>query len=309
MIRGGGNKSTLQELLFLLTIASSCLILSCDANQAHPTLHHNALGALSLQRKTVVGIGSASRHVQDRNFAAFLPSGRSLGMRLNDLRSSGLTTLTTMFRKPPFPSSPCQSQRFRPRRKFGYSLTASDDDVSEGQQKGMREAFASLDALSPEDWNGYSNSEEEKDNTFNLKYSRTDDTPAADSGKSTEEEAGYYLEMQEDLEGTATPVDETENQLELSEFDEMGEEIHHEVSDNTDADEYPWTSINPILRLRGPVASGYGRGGKKLGVPTANVSARIIFMCSFFVNYVSRFHSSMSSAWKNSYLPHSFNLH
>jgi len=39
--------------------------------------------------------------------------------------------------------------------------------------------------------------------------------------------------------------------------------------------DYPWKSINPILRLRGPVASGYGRGGKQLGVPTANLSTSL----------------------------------
>ncbi|KAL3823615.1 hypothetical protein ACHAXA_005596 [Cyclostephanos tholiformis] len=38
---------------------------------------------------------------------------------------------------------------------------------------------------------------------------------------------------------------------------------------------HPWKSINPILRLRGNVASGYGRGGKKLGVPTANLPASL----------------------------------
>jgi len=30
-------------------------------------------------------------------------------------------------------------------------------------------------------------------------------------------------------------------------------------------------SLDDIVRLRGPVATGYGRGGKKLGVPTANL--------------------------------------
>ena len=39
----------------------------------------------------------------------------------------------------------------------------------------------------------------------------------------------------------------------------------------SESGDHPWTSINPILRLRGPVTSGYGRGGKQLGVPTANV--------------------------------------
>jgi riboflavin kinase len=39
--------------------------------------------------------------------------------------------------------------------------------------------------------------------------------------------------------------------------------------------QHPWSSINPILRLRGPIATGYGRGGKKLGVPTANLPSSL----------------------------------
>ena len=33
----------------------------------------------------------------------------------------------------------------------------------------------------------------------------------------------------------------------------------------------PYRALREILRLRGPVASGYGRGGKQLGIPTANL--------------------------------------
>lgn len=33
----------------------------------------------------------------------------------------------------------------------------------------------------------------------------------------------------------------------------------------------PHCALKTLLRLRGPVASGYGRGGKKLGIPTANL--------------------------------------
>jgi riboflavin kinase len=33
--------------------------------------------------------------------------------------------------------------------------------------------------------------------------------------------------------------------------------------------------LNQLLRFRGPVAKGYGRGGKKLGVPTANLPASL----------------------------------
>ena len=33
----------------------------------------------------------------------------------------------------------------------------------------------------------------------------------------------------------------------------------------------PHRALHDVIRLRGPVATGYGRGGKKLGVPTANL--------------------------------------
>jgi riboflavin kinase len=33
----------------------------------------------------------------------------------------------------------------------------------------------------------------------------------------------------------------------------------------------PYRALQNLLCLRGPVASGYGRGGKKLGIPTANL--------------------------------------
>ena len=76
----------------------------------------------------------------------------------------------------------------------------------------------------------------------------------------------------------------------------MIEEDHDSSSSSEEEEEedrHPWKSINPILRLRGPVASGYGRGGKQLGVPTANVSLRrrvvvYIILC-FFVYYLELF--------------------
>ena len=94
-------------------------------------------------------------------------------------------------------------------------------------------------------------------------------------GKSTAEEVELYLEMQGELEGTAVSPLQEEEAEEIVDEDLLRLELDEmRVEDDTDVsmeDNFPWTSVNPILRLRGPVASGYGRGGKKLGVPTANV--------------------------------------
>lgn len=150
---------------------------------------------------------------------------------------------------------------------------ANEDD----DQKGMEEAFASLEVLTTEDWNEGADSVS-TEQLPTLKYSRTDDTPASNTGKSTQEEVEHYLEMQGDLEGTSEQDDalqtaEVETELDLFGVDE-DETTEDDGEEELESEEYPWESINPILRLRGPVASGYGRGGKKLGVPTANVSAK-----------------------------------
>jgi riboflavin kinase len=150
----------------------------------------------------------------------------------------------------------------------------------------MDEAFASLDALSPGDWNGDDigdkNGLEDDGYRAELSYSRTDDTDAADTGKSTREEVEYYLEMSTELDGTST-MQEEEEEEELDEEADIKAELEYiddeeanllENAYESDVD-YPWESINPILRLRGPVATGYGRGGKKLGVPTANLPASL----------------------------------
>ncbi|KAL7534839.1 hypothetical protein ACHAXR_008653 [Thalassiosira sp. AJA248-18] len=150
--------------------------------------------------------------------------------------------------------------------------------MDEEQQRGMEDAFASLESLTSEDWD---ESSSDNEHSTNIKYSRTDDTPASDWGKSTSEEVEVYLEMQGELEGTASSSQEEEGQQNAEEEELLQLEIDEimEVEGNddslTDTDDYPWTSINPILRLRGPVASGYGRGGKKLGVPTANLPASL----------------------------------
>eukprot|EP00571_Detonula_confervacea_P014326 CAMPEP_0172301926 /NCGR_PEP_ID=MMETSP1058-20130122/3732_1 /TAXON_ID=83371 /ORGANISM="Detonula confervacea, Strain CCMP 353" /LENGTH=335 /DNA_ID=CAMNT_0013012245 /DNA_START=427 /DNA_END=1434 /DNA_ORIENTATION=+ len=159
-----------------------------------------------------------------------------------------------------------------------------ETDGNGEQERGTEEAFASLESLSPEDWNGKSNNmDENSEVNDNLKHSRTDDTHASDTGKSTKEEVGYYLEMQEELEGTemtqqdaeAEEIQQLDELFEIEEMMETGEDHYdNEASDELE-EEYPWTSINPILRIRGPVASGYGRGGKKLGVPTANLPASL----------------------------------
>ncbi len=190
----------------------------------------------------------------------------------------------------------------------------------------MEVAFASLDDLSIEDWNddeneikeGYDDDDDDDDGdregAFNPRdvvesYSRTDDTPASYHGKSTREEVIHYLEMRKEL------MDEGDGNGERLTTDEgdtrkAGEERGDTMDDNdvpllysssgidddddgNSSDEedegrrHPWKSINPILRLRGTVASGYGRGGKKLGVPTANVS----FFFHFITLYLGRWSS------------------
>lgn len=142
----------------------------------------------------------------------------------------------------------------------------------------MEEAFASLDGLSPEDLDEARPADDDV-LTPDVRHSRTDDTPASDAGKSTPEEVELYLEMQGELEGTTVSNNAEEANDAPTECDETNaiddeEDIMVDGS-LSDEDEYPWTSVNPILRLRGPVASGYGRGGKKLGVPTANLPASL----------------------------------
>ena len=152
--------------------------------------------------------------------------------------------------------------------QFALYSNQDDDQVA----KGMDEAFTKLDSLSSKDFGDDGDDDEA---SVDLKYSRTDETQAGRTGKSTAEEIENYLEMQGELEGTAPPEDLQIKQEELSEEtvdDVLSQlDILMEQIGFTGEDE-PFESINPILRLRGPVATGYGRGGKKLGVPTANVS-------------------------------------
>ena len=113
------------------------------------------------------------------------------------------------------------------------------------QQNGMEEAFASLEELTPDMLKESINNEY----SSKLKYSRTDDTAAANVGKSTSEEVELYLEMQQEMEGTTTQEEEDiEQNADIESLEE--EKIKSEESD------YPWSSINPILRLRGQVATG-----------------------------------------------------
>jgi hypothetical protein len=154
------------------------------------------------------------------------------------------------------------------------TMSNSEDDEDE-EQRGMKEAFASLDALSPTDLTASDNYGEQIASEA-IKYSRTDDTSASNDGKVTKEEVEYYLEMQGELEGTLVSEDEPTSADDVVEdellFDVLAED-DEAIEDGEESDDYPWESINPILRLRGPVATGYGRGGKQLGVPTANVSS------------------------------------
>lgn len=51
------------------------------------------------------------------------------------------------------------------------------------------------------------------------------------------------------------------------------------------------TPLSQIIRLRGPVDSGYGRGGKKLGFPTANLPS------SFFQNALEAVPTGVYLGW------------
>ena len=116
---------------------------------------------------------------------------------------------------------------------------------NEEQQNGMEEAFASLEELTPDMLKESINDEY----SANLKYSRTDDTAATNIGKSTKEEVELYLEMQQEMEGNAIHEEEDIEPVYTKEEEEVSDE-------NSEESDYPWSSINPILRLRGQVATG-----------------------------------------------------
>ena len=158
------------------------------------------------------------------------------------------------------------------RARMQFALYSNQDNVDQAA-KGMDEAFTKLDSLSSKD---FGDDGDDGEASVDLKYSRTEETQAGRTGKSTAEEIENYLEMQGELEGTAP----SEEDLQMKQ-EELSEETVDDVLSQLDilmeqigftGEDEPFESINPILRLRGPVATGYGRGGKKLGVPTANVS-------------------------------------
>lgn len=166
-----------------------------------------------------------------------------------------------------------RNTRINYRRFYLFATSNDTEGHDEVEQNGMEEAFSHLETLTMEDWITESNNiNEQVDYSSILKYSRTDVTPASNFGKATEEEVQYYLDMQQQLEGTATIEIDDDGKLSLEEGNML--ESSDVGADVTGIDDYPWASINPILRLRGPVATGYGRGGKQLGVPTANVSGQ-----------------------------------
>ena len=117
----------------------------------------------------------------------------------------------------------------------------------------MEEAFASLEELTPDML------KESMDDEYssNLKYIRTDDTAATNIGKSSKEEVELYLEMQQELEGTTIQEEEdTEQNIDTESFYTEEEEEEEVNDENSEESDYPWSSINPILRLRGQVATG-----------------------------------------------------
>ena len=102
-------------------------------------------------------------------------------------------------------------------RSHHYAISESSDG---GQQRGMEEAFASLEALSPSDWNADEklNSNDKDDEMVDLKFSPTDDTGASTYGKATREEVEHYLEMTTELDGTAAQNMEFSNTVETMKF-------------------------------------------------------------------------------------------
>ena len=168
--------------------------------------------------------------------------------------------LMTLMTRPP-----CRRARMR------FALHSNPDNADQAA-KGMDEAFTSLDSLSSKD---FGDEDDGGEASGDVKYSPTDDTQAGRTGKSSADEIEHYLEMQGELEGTASSEDIQTKQVEMNEelVDDVLSQLDHLMEQiNFTGEDEPFESINPILRLRGPVASGYGRGGKKLGVPTANVS-------------------------------------
>ena len=141
----------------------------------------------------------------------------------------------------------------------------------------MEEAFASFQLLASGDMRDRPSSSE--DVQSKLRYCCTDDTHAFNHGKSTEEEVEHYLEMQREMDGTSSLIPPVERLGTVGTFLDIHGDIEKgETNDDDSSKEnnsYPWRSINPILRLCGPVASGYGRGRKQLGVPTANLPATL----------------------------------
>ncbi|KAL7549773.1 hypothetical protein ACHAWF_013035 [Thalassiosira exigua] len=264
-------------------LVALCLTLSCDARQAQFT---DQVGTSS--RMTYIGpsrpVFHKTRDVMrtTRHLTAFSPAA-SPGIR--HALNKQIVCAPKIYKpktRPAFFGNLLESYSHRKKlhyhghKSLAFSAAKSDDpqDITEEQQKGMQEAFASLEALSADDWSSHG-SNGAADNTMSstVKYSRTDDTQAAYTGKSTKEEVGFYLEMQGELEGTSSSAHEQSDQDADENAESDVEEL--EMVGNESSDEYPWTSINPILRLRGPVASGYGRGGKKLGVPTANLPSSL----------------------------------
>ena len=176
-------------------------------------------------------------------------------------------------------------QRFAAESPLSMTSSAGENtDAADENNSGMQEALSALGALSSLDLDDFDDVVDE--NLPDIKYSRTDDTPLSNYGKSTVEEAELYLEMWDALEGSE---DETQSLEEggnnYYEEEEESASDEEEISVELETDELPWTSINPILRLRGPVATGYGRGGKKLGVPTANVSDSSSEVQNYFLNW------------------------
>ena len=76
--------------------------------------------------------------------------------------------------------------------------------------------------------------------------------------------------------------------------EETGEDVDMDGSQviyYASAKKVPQRALKDTIYLRGPVDSGYGRGGKKLGIPTANLP------CSLFANALQHVPTGVYFGW------------
>jgi len=88
-----------------------------------------------------------------------------------------------------------------------------------------------------------------------------------------------------DFKEVMTTLDTTERQL------DDNDDITNHVLYYASAKKVPQQILQNMIYLRGQVDSGYGRGGKKLGIPTANLP------CSLFANALQTVPTGVYFGW------------